>query len=162
MNAEATTQVRIAPANTEHAASITRLHAHLFDVAWSESAIRQMLEDVHTVALIAHANSGEPIGFVIGRAVADEAEVLSIGVDPAWQRRGVGRLLVEALCDASVRAQAHRLYLEVAASNLPALRLYAALGGQKIGLRKAYYGRREKPAEDAINLVIPLTGSRAR
>jgi ribosomal-protein-alanine N-acetyltransferase len=154
--------VRIEPARAEHATGITQLHARLFEVAWSESTIQQMLEDTHTIAFVAQAHSGAPIGFVIGRTVADEAELLSIGVDPAWRRGGIGRLLAEALCDASVRAQARRLYLEVAAGNLPALRLYTALGGQTIGRRKGYYGRPEKPAEDAVNLVIPLTDSEVR
>ncbi len=150
--------LRIEPAQAKDAAAISHLHARLFDAPWSESAIRQMLEDAATIAFLALAHSGEPVGFVIGRTAADEAELLSLGVHPTWQKQGIARLLVRALCDASQRAQARRLYLEVAAGNLPALRLYTGLGGQRIGLRKAYYERPEKPAEDAINLVIPLTG----
>jgi len=149
--------VRIDPAQAKHAPAIARLHARLFDVPWSESSIRQMVDDASTIAFLALAHAGEPVGFAIGRTAADEAELLSIGVDPAWQNRGIGRLLVEALCKTSQRAPARRLYLEVAADNLPALRLYTTLGGQKIGLRKAYYERPERPAADAINLVIPLT-----
>ena len=162
MSVSAAAEVRIEPARAEHAPGIAQLHARLFEVAWSESTIQQMLEDTHTIAFVAQAHSGAPIGFVIGRTVADEAELLSIGVDPMWQRRGLGRLLAEALCDASVRAQARRLYLEVAAGNLPALRLYTALGGQNVGLRKGYYGRPEKPAEDAMNLVIPQSDREVR
>lgn len=156
MSVDVKAGVRIDPIQAKHATAIAQLHARLFDVPWSESSIRQMLEDTSTIAFLALAHSGEPVGFVIGRTAADEAELLSIGVDPAWQKRGIGRLLVESLCDASQRAKARRLYLEVAADNLPALRLYTTLGGQKVGLRKAYYERPEKPAEDAINLVIPL------
>jgi [ribosomal protein S18]-alanine N-acetyltransferase len=162
VSVRAAVEVRIEPARAEHAARIAQLHARLFDVAWSKSTIQQMLEDTHTIAFVAQAPAGAPIGFVIGRTVADEAELLSIGVDPAWQRRGIGRLLAEALCAASVGAQAHRLYLEVAAGNLPALRLYTALGGRNIGLRKGYYERPEKPAEDAVNLVIPLSDREVR
>ena len=162
MSVSAAAEVRIEPARAEHAAAIAQLHAGLFEIAWPESTVRQMIGDTRTLAFVALTHSGEPIGFVIGRTVADEAELLSIGVGPAWQQRGIGRLLAEALCVASVRAQARRLYLEVAAGNLPALRLYTALGGQNVGLRKGYYERPEKPAEDAINLVIPLTDSEVR
>ena len=162
MSVRAAAEVRIEPARPEHAAGIAQLHARLFDVAWSESTVRQMIGDAGTIAFVAQAHSGAPIGFIIGRTVADEAELLSIGVDPMWQRRGLGRLLAEALCVASVGAQARRLYLEVAAGNLPALRLYTALGGQTIGRRKGYYDRPEKPPEDAINLVIPLTDREVR
>lgn len=162
MSLDVRAEVRIEPAQAKHATAIAQLHARLLEVPWSELSIRQMLEDTGTLAFVALTHSGEPIGFVIGRTVADEAELLSIGVGPAWQRRGIGRLLAEALCVASVRAQARRLYLEVAAGNLPALRLYTGLGGQNVGLRKGYYERPEKPAEDAINLVIPLTDSEVR
>ena len=56
-------------------------------------------------------------GFVIGQIAGDEAEILSIGVAPEWQRRGIGRQMVEGLVRAARRAEVKRLFLEVAADN---------------------------------------------
>jgi ribosomal-protein-alanine N-acetyltransferase len=49
-----------------------------------------------------------------------------------------------------------RLYLEVAASNATALRLYQRLGFAEVGRRKNYYERPGNPPEDAINLSLAL------
>ena len=62
--------------------------------------------------------------------------------------RGPGR--------AARKAEARRLYLEVAASNAAALRLYQKLGFAEIGRRKGYYERPGSPPEDAINLSLAL------
>ena len=67
-------------------------------------------------------------GFILGRLIADEAEILTLGVCENRQRRGIGQRLVEALGRAARKAEARRLYLEVAASNATALRLYQKLG----------------------------------
>ena len=80
-------------------------------------------------------------GFVIGRIAADEAEVLSIGVAPEWQRRGIGRHMAEGLVRAARRAEVKRLFLEVAADNDAAIALYEGLGFKIAGARKAYYQR---------------------
>ena len=78
-------------------------------------------------------------GFVLFRIAADEAEVLTLAVFPASQRRGLGRRLLLAALD---RAQAHgaaRMFLEVAWDNIPALSLYAGAGFTQVGRRPGYY-----------------------
>lgn len=81
----------------------------------------------------------EPGGFLIGRAVAGEAELLTIAVHPDARRRGVGRRLVAGfLAEARARG-AERAFLEVAADNAPALALYRNCGFAETGRRRAYY-----------------------
>src|SRR4029078_9312998 len=80
-------------------------------------------------------------GFIIGRIAADEAEVLSIGVAPEWQKRGIGRRMVEGLVRAARRAEVKRVFLEVASDNLAAGALYHSLGFIPAGGRKGYYQR---------------------
>ena len=89
---------------------------------------------------VVHRPDREPralAGFVIGHIAADEAEILSIGVAPEWQRRGIGRQMVEGLVRAARRAEVKRLFLEVAADNEAAAALYKSLGFKKTGARKA-------------------------
>ena len=95
-------------------------------------------------------------GFIIGRIAADEAEILSIGVSPDWQRRGVGRKMVEGLVRAARRAGVKRLFLEVATDNAAAVALYKGLGFKKAGARKNYYQRPGGEQADAVILALDL------
>ena len=93
--------------------------------------------------------AGEPLGFVVSRAAADESEIITIGTRPSLQRRGVGRQMLEQHL-AMLAAQGVRIvFLEVAASNAAAHALYTALGFSEAGRRKGYY-KRPGGAEDAI------------
>jgi ribosomal-protein-alanine N-acetyltransferase len=65
----------------------------------------------------------------------DETEILNLAVDPAFRRRGIGRLLVD-----SIRLQAGgTVYLEVRESNQGARKFYERLGFQVVTLRPLYY-----------------------
>jgi ribosomal-protein-alanine N-acetyltransferase len=139
------------------AAELARLHAQLFRTPWSTSSFEQSLAHPACTALV--ARTGLPlqlVGFIIGQLAADEAEILTLGVRQDWQRQGVGRSLVGALGRAAKKAEARRLYLEVASSNSAALALYRKLGFHACGRRKAYYERAGEQAEDAINFALPL------
>ncbi len=76
-----------------------------------------------------------------GLAVAppDEAWVQNIAVRRDAQRRGIGRLLLEALLAETTRLGVRAVLLEVAADNGPAQRLYATYGFEPIGVRRGYY-----------------------
>ncbi|QAY64478.1 ribosomal-protein-alanine N-acetyltransferase [Xylanimonas allomyrinae] len=99
---------------------------------------------------------------VRGRAVGyaglwfdgDVTQIMTIGVDPAWQRHGVGRALLEALVARSVELKATAVLLEVRVDNEPALALYADLGFERIGLRKRYYQPEDKDAY-TMRLTLP-------
>ena len=141
----------------ERAAEIAALHGRLFPLNWDETAIKNLLEHPASTSLMAIA--GEPkvvTGFVIGQLAADEAEIISIGVAPDWQRQGLGKKLVEGLIRAVKRGDARRLFLEVAEDNAAAKALYRGLGFKETGRRKAYYERRGVPAVDALSLALDL------
>lgn len=64
---------------------------------------------------------------------------LGISVVPAAQRRGVGRALMQTLCDHADRwLQLQRLELHVYVDNLPALALYQRFGFRVEGTMRAY------------------------
>lgn len=92
-------------------------------------------------------------GFLIARRVLDEAEILNIAVHPDFRRRGVGsELLSLALKDASNRGVI-KAYLEVRASNGPAIEFYKRHGFNESGRRVHYYA---SPPGDALVLVLQL------
>ncbi len=149
--------VSILWATPEYAEAFAELHASLFQQAWDAASFRELLSHPGATSFLARAGSPpEVAGFIVGRLVADEAEILTLGVRKEWQRLGIGRQLVEALARAAKKADVHRLYLEVSVTNGPALLLYKRLGFEEAGRRKGYYERVGAPPEDAINLSLAL------
>jgi ribosomal-protein-alanine N-acetyltransferase len=141
----------------ERADEIAALHAKLFDPPWDREAIRRLLEHPAATTLVAVAGTPKAvIGFVIGQLAADEAEILSIGVSPVWQRAGVAAGLLEGLSRAARRGDAKRIFLEVAEDNEAALALYRKLGFQEVGRRKRYYARRDGEPADALTMALTL------
>jgi ribosomal-protein-alanine N-acetyltransferase len=144
-------------ASPDRAADIAKLHARLFDPPWDAGSIAQLIEHPAAAALVVQVRESKTlVGFVIGQIAADEAEILSVGVAPEWQRRGIARHMIEGLVRAAERADVRCLYLEVAADNATALKLYKGLGFAAAGRRKAYYRRPGSQPVDAIVLALDL------
>lgn len=127
------------PTDVARCAELERL---LFpdDDPWTASAFRDELRAGHRYlaartadALVGYAG----LALVAGPPHA-EAEIHTIGVDPAYQRLGVGRTLLRGLLDAA-DAVAATVFLEVRTDNDPARTLYEAHGFTVVGLRKRYY-----------------------
>jgi [ribosomal protein S18]-alanine N-acetyltransferase len=144
-------------AGPEQAGEVAALHAQLFDPPWSEDSIRQLLDHPASTAFLAViGNPKVPVGFVMAQLAADEAEILSIGVAKDWQRKGLAVRLMEGLMRAAKRAEAKRLFLDVAADNESARGLYDRLGFLGTGLRRGYYARPDGTSADALTLAITL------
>ena len=82
----------------------------------------------------------QPDAFAWWRAIAGEAELLTIAVDPDVQRQGRGQRLMQAWMQEAAHT-CNRVFLEVAEDNRPALGLYTACGFQSLGRRPDYYAR---------------------
>jgi ribosomal-protein-alanine N-acetyltransferase len=140
----------------EAAPLLAAMHETAFPPAdrWGAQAIGLMLDLPGHFALLADA-AGQPAGFAMGRVAADQAEVLTIAVMPGSRRLGVGRALMRALAEHAARDGAVELFLEVATANEAARALYAALGAQVAGHRRAYY----PDGGDALVLRLSLRGA---
>lgn len=98
---------------------------------------------------------GEMAAFAITQVVLDEATLFNIAVDPAYQRRGLGRQLLEHLISELETRGVLTLWLEVRASNVAAIALYESLGFNEATIRRNYYPTKEG-REDAIIMALPL------
>ncbi|MBE7218714.1 MAG: GNAT family N-acetyltransferase [Caulobacteraceae bacterium] len=123
------------------------MHAAAFPSPWFAAELATLAASPGVATLVVEAD-GVALGFVMARRVADEAEILTLAIDPAHRRRGVGRTLVEAA--AALGGDA--LFLEVAQDNAPARALYAACGFREAGRRRGYYARTAGPPVDALVL----------
>ena len=74
-----------------------------------------------------------PLGFILARDLAGEVEVLSVGVLPQWRRRGIGRVLFDAVVATAEHHGLGSIVLEVATENTAARALYAAVFSVEIG-----------------------------
>ncbi|MEO1238552.1 MAG: GNAT family N-acetyltransferase [Pseudomonadota bacterium] len=102
--------------------------------------------------LSATRQTAQSLGFALGRVMADQAELLALVVDPEHRGQGLGHALLTRFEAESAGRGAATGFLEVAADNQPALKLYKTAGWTKTGARAAYYPRGTKPAANALIL----------
>ena len=138
------------------AARLAAIHAEAFDrpgeTSWSAAAFADLLIQAGVFAVEAAD------GFILMRAVADEAEILTLAVRPAARRGGLGgRLVGEGVLAAAARG-ATRVFLEVAEDNLAARALYERTGFVEAGRRPGYYAAADGGRRDALLLALNLTG----
>ena len=125
--------------------TLAALHAACFPDPWDAAAISALLVKPGTFAF-AHED-----GFVLARAVADEAEILTLAVHPYKRGKGLGRALLQATISKVRSMGAKSVFLEVGVENPAARALYARLGFTQVGARKGYYNGGE-----ALVLRLPL------
>lgn len=122
---------------------LSEIHGRSFTRTWSEDEIAALAaSDGVTVLVVRRANplgTRTPVGFAIVRSAADEAEVLTIAVEPGQRGRGYGRALIEEAMRRLYADRIEALFLEVEEANAPAVGLYRSLGFREVGRREAYY-----------------------
>jgi len=80
------------------------------------------------------------------------AHILNLCVRQELRQRGIGRQMLHQLVDLAERIQVEAIFLEVRASNYPAIQLYYTTGFVQVGVRKDYYPCGTGP-EDALILM---------
>ena len=161
-------QHRIEPLDASAAPLLAGLHAAAFAGSWEEHEFERLLTEriVHADGLFVEAgppNWGwfgtglpgtaflrgflegflgtgrEPLGFVLSRAVEDEAEILTLALHPDIRGRGLSAPLLRHHLDALARSGIRTVHLEVEEGNAPALALYRRHGFTQVGQRPGYY-----------------------
>jgi ribosomal-protein-alanine N-acetyltransferase len=142
-------------ATLAYAPLLAALHARSFAEAWGEEAMARLLASPGVSALLAltRQNEGEvPVGFILMRLAAEEAEILTVCVLPKERGKGIGGRLLEGALDALRAHGASAVFLEVGLLNAPARRLYERAGFVEIGRRRGYYRDPTGLDEDAVTL----------
>ncbi len=134
-------------ANGTDLAALVRLENEcLADEPWSAGALQAQLDDPGCLTLLAETD-GTVAAYVSGRLLPPEAEIYRVATLPACRRRGLGQALLAAFLGRAHARGCRSFFLEVRASNAPAVSLYASVGFEKCGVRRAYY---RNPREDAL------------
>ena len=128
----------IEPATIRDAPRLAQLHGTSFHRGWGESEFERMLAERNT--LVQRLRLGRKIiGFAVSRMGADEAEILSIAIEPRLRGQGLSRNLLLTHLGHLAGAGVRTLFLEVEENNRPARRLYERAGFVTVGRRERYY-----------------------
>jgi ribosomal-protein-alanine N-acetyltransferase len=145
----------IRPIGAPHAQDCAAIHSQSFAHPWSVAEIEQLLLAKEVFADGAFEPKTKVLsGFVLSRRAADEAEILTIAVDPAYRRRGIGFELLRSHISQLTLQRVRSLFLEVDENNASARALYAQFGFLKVGERKSYY--RTPSGEKATAYIMRL------
>lgn len=149
------------PLDACHVADVAALEAAVMGTdAWNETLVADELGRADRVWWAAYAadpkmplSAEAPlVGYAGGWVVDGDLQILKVGVDPAWRRHGIARVLLARVADDARNLGARTSSLEVRAANAGAQALYAALGYEVLGRRPRYYS----DGEDALIMRGPL------
>jgi [ribosomal protein S18]-alanine N-acetyltransferase len=113
---------------------------------WTEGSFGESARWRGIVALVSE-DHGKVTGFLIGRQVADEAEILNLAISVVKRRKGKGGALLKAAMHEFRARQVSRVFLEVRESNESGIAFYEKYGFSETGRRPGYY---HNPDEAAI------------
>lgn len=149
--------LHIEPAGTDDAEALARLHAQSFYRGWPRSDFAAYLADPATTPAYVACDARRRIaGFAMLRVTGEECELLTIAVSRRWRGKGVAQALLAAIADDLMATPVRRIFLEVDAGNVPALKLYRRFGFVEIGSRKGYYPKPDGSAATALVMRLDL------
>ena len=121
---------------------LAEMQATCFHEPWGAASIGKTLSLPGAFALILRDTTPAgriSAGFVVVQVVADQGDLLTLGVIPGLRKRGHGRRLLVAALERASSLGAKTMFLEVAEDNLAGLALYRRNAFETIGRREGYY-----------------------
>jgi len=122
---------------------------------WSPEAFLELIRSPGVMCQIFYACE-VPVGFCLIRKVCDEAELITIAVDPEHRGEGYGQAILTNTLENLKAEQIARLFLEVRADNAAAVALYLKEGFVQVGRRKDYYKLTSGARVDAVVYSLDL------
>lgn len=146
---------RLTPAGLGDITTMSNLVERAFDPrfgeGWSAAQLRSTIGLSGSWARLIYSDS-EPLGFNLCRRAGPEAELLLVGVIPAYRGHGIGAALVQAAFETASEFNIEAMFLEVRDGNKAAQQLYERAGFIAVGRRRGYYRGRNAETFDAITM----------
>ncbi|MBE6900540.1 MAG: ribosomal-protein-alanine N-acetyltransferase [Ruminococcaceae bacterium] len=139
----------------ENSAAVAEIEKLCFSKPWSEGTVSSEIKSGFSDFFGAFSE-GELAGYIGGRTVCGETEIFNVAVSPKFRRNGIAKALIEKFIEAVKEKKTDVIFLEVRASNLPAIALYEKAGFVFCGLRKDYY---TDPKENALLMRLAFDGT---
>ena len=128
------------------------------DYPWSQLQFTTSIENSNNLCYCRSLN-GKTIGYLIAMLAEDTADILNIGIDTDFQRKGYGTALLNHLIEELRKRDIGEIFLEVRAGNKSAIQFYKRQGFEEISVRKNYYTKNSKnqsQGEDGIIMSIKI------
>lgn len=141
---------------TAFAGNLSARFAEIHALAFASSVMRPWsaaefdgLLGLSSTRLYTEGTGSEIHGFALFSTVLDQAELLTLAVEPSKWGKDIAGSLLRISHQGLARQGIHRVLLEVATSNNRAIYVYARSGYLTCGSRSRYY-RRNGQSEDAV------------
>lgn len=138
--------LKIEPISKKDAPRVAKIEAECFSTPFKESDILEYIDNPIWHFLVAK-DEGELVGYISFTKILDECQIVNVATAEKSRGKGVGSALILTLLDYANKNGIKKLFLEVRASNVPAISLYKKFGFLAVGVSKNHYSL---PTEDAI------------
>ena len=116
----------------EDVAEVMRLESQQAGTSWTTGKLSSCLYAGDRAYVMIF--EGRLVGYIIARVSEAVCDILTLAVDPLYQRQGRGMALLRHVMEGC-----NDMILEVRKSNVAARALYKRAGFRRVGRRKAYY-----------------------
>jgi ribosomal-protein-alanine N-acetyltransferase len=128
------------------------------DYPWTQLQFTTSIENSNNLCYSISLN-GKTIGYLIAMLAIDSTDILNIGIDPDFQRKGHGTAILKHLIEELGKRHIGEILLEVRVGNKSAIQFYKKQGFKEISVRKDYYmnnSNKRSQREDGIIMRIEI------
>lgn len=141
------------PMQMEDLDAVMAIEPTIYSHPWTRGNFSDSLNSGYSAWVLLQEQS--IIGYALMMMVLDEAHLLNISIAKPNQKQGLGKYLLEHMIAMAKRHRAANMFLEVRASNKPAITLYEYMGFCEMSVRRGYYPAHQG-REDAILMGLAL------
>ena len=120
---------------------------------WIEEDFLCCLRQRTCIGMVAEYD-GTIVGFMIYELHRSKLCIINFAVDPAQQRRGVGRQMIRRLMEKLAQTHRKEIVLNVHEGNLSVQMFFKAVGFRAVGILHGFY--EDIPEEDAYTMLYRL------
>ncbi len=153
MSTRLSSDYQFRPMTEDDVDEIMRIEPHIYSHPWSRGNFVDALRSGYASWVL--LKEKQMIGYSLMMMVLDEAQLLNLSIAKAYQKRGLGRLLLEHMIAVAKRHGAANMFLEVRPSNISAIALYENIGFNEMAIRRGYYPA-QQGREDAVLMGLAL------
>lgn len=146
-------QYRFRPMTEADLDAIMAIEPHIYSHPWTRGNFVDSLASGYSAWVL--LDDAKIIGYSLMMLVLDEAHLLNLSIAKAYQKRGLGRLLLEHMIASARQHGAANMFLEVRPSNISAIALYENIGFNEMAIRRGYYPA-HNGREDAVLMGLAL------
>ena len=147
----------LAPLAESDLEEVLEVERTVFSDPWPRSFFLDEMAHPRALAVVVRSR-GILAGYLLAWRLESEMHLGNLAVAPGFQRRGIGRYLLEWLVAQADSGGQRHITLEVRASNFAAQELYRRYGFRAIALRRGYY---QDTGEDALVMMRDGAGDPA-